>query len=81
MRFINEAQATVENGEIVDSSGSGVEIERGANPSLRQVRVLRGKAGGIVVHSLGGGTADQCEASGNAGGDWVVADGARLVRS
>jgi hypothetical protein len=32
------------------------------------------------VRALGGGTADNCEVADNAGGDWQVAENARLAR-
>jgi hypothetical protein len=70
----------VEEVEITGSGGPGVEIEGGANPSLKHVRVRDGKGVGFLVQPLGGGTADHCEVSGNAGGDWAVAENARLVR-
>jgi hypothetical protein len=42
--------------------------------------VLQGRGAGIVVQAFGGGTTDHCEAGGNAGGDWNVAENVRLVR-
>jgi len=80
LRFLNQAQGTVEDVEIVGSGGPGVEIAGGANPSLRHVRVLRGKGAGIVVQALGRGTADHCAVADNAGGDWDVAENARITR-
>ncbi len=38
-----------------------VEIEGGANPSLRHVKRIARQGGGIVVQALGGGTADHCQ--------------------
>jgi hypothetical protein len=80
LRFVNQSLGVVEEVEITGSGGPGVEIEGGANPSLKHVRVRDGKGVGFLVQTLGGGTVDHCEASGNAGGDWVVAENARLVR-
>jgi len=33
------------------------------------------------VQEQGGGSADHCEVTENAGGDWSVAEGARFVRT
>jgi nitrous oxidase accessory protein NosD len=80
LRFLNQAQGIIEDTEIVGGGGPGVAIEGGANPSLRHVRVSQGKGAGMVVQAFGGGTADHCAATDNAGGDWVVAENARFVR-
>jgi len=81
MRFLNHAQANVEDVEIIGSGGPGIDIAGGANPSLREVRVVQGKGVGIVVQPLGRGTADHCEVADNAGGDWSVAENARVTRN
>jgi hypothetical protein len=35
----------------------------------------------MVVLGFGGGAAEKCEVSGNAGGDWEIAANARLARA
>jgi hypothetical protein len=81
LRFQSQGQGLIEDVDVVGCGGPGIEIERGGNPSLKQVRVTEGKSAGIVVQNEGAGMADGCEASNNAGGDWLVAPGARLVRT
>jgi hypothetical protein len=71
----------VDDTEVLESEGTGIEIEAGAHPSLRRVRVVRGKGAGVVVLGFGGGSAEKCEVSGNAGGDWEIAANARLARA
>jgi hypothetical protein len=81
LRFQSQGQGMIEDVDIVGCNGPGIEIEAGGNPSLKQVRVTDGKAEGIIVRREGAGSADACQSSGNAGGDWLVDEGARLVRT
>jgi F-box protein 11 len=81
LHFQSQGQGVIDEVDIVGCGGPGIEIESGANPSLRQVRVREGRAAGIVVRAEGAGTADGCEVSGNAGGDWIVEENARLVKT
>jgi F-box protein 11 len=80
MRFLNLSHGTIEEVDIIGGIGPGIEIEGGATPSFRQVSVTHGKGAGIVVQPFGGGTADHCVVASNAGGDWSVAENARIVR-
>ncbi len=80
MRFRNQGQGSIEEVSVVLSIGPGIEIEGGASPTLRQVRVLSGVGAGIVVQASGGGSAERCEVSDNEGGDWDIAPTARLTR-
>jgi F-box protein 11 len=81
LHFVAQAQGTFEDVEIAGSGGAGVEIEAGANPMLRHVRAISGHQVGFLVHSLSGGSADKCEALGNIGGDWHIAENARFMRT
>jgi nitrous oxidase accessory protein NosD len=81
VHFMPSAQGVLEEVEISGSSGTGIEVAENAAPLLRLVHVLDGRGAGILVRAQGGGTADKCEVARNAGGDWVVTDGSRLVQS
>lgn len=81
LRIQNQGQGTIEDVDIVGSGGAGVEIEAGGNPSLRQINVRQGRATGIVLHAQSTATVEGCEATDNAGGDWIVDETARLIRS
>jgi F-box protein 11 len=80
LRFQAEGQGTFEDVDIVGCSGPGIEIESGGNPSLKLVKVTQGKGPGIVARAEASGIAERCEASQNAGGDWLVDETSRLVR-
>jgi hypothetical protein len=71
----------IEGTEVRESEGPGVEIEGSAHPTLRRVVVTGGKEAGIRVLGFGGGAAEKCVVSGNAGGDWEIAANARLART
>jgi len=66
--------------EVLGSTGPGVEIEAGGNPSLKAVKVFLGKGPGIVAKAESAGTLENCEAAENAGGDWLIDSAARVVR-
>jgi hypothetical protein len=81
LRFQAQGQGTIEDVDIIGSGGPGIVIEAGGNPSLKMVKVMLGKGPGIVVHAGGSGQAEACEATENAGGDWIVDPAARLVKT
>jgi hypothetical protein len=80
LRFQGQGHGMIEDVDIVSCGGPGIVVEAGGSPSLRQVKVVEGRGPGILVYAEGAGTADGCEATGNAGGDWVIDEKARLIR-
>ena len=66
--------------EILGSTGPGVEIDAGGNPSLKAVKVFLGKGPGIIAKAEAGGTLENCDAAENIGGDWIIDPAARIVK-
>ena len=72
-----KAQAPATRGaDCSDQAASSIHYAGAKDPKIPMPYVVAG----IVVLALGGGTADHCVVTSNAGGDWSIAENARLVR-
>ncbi|BAS59507.1 serine/threonine protein kinase [Leptolyngbya boryana IAM M-101] len=63
--FWESAQGLLEDCEIVNHLGVGIEIQQAADPIIRNCKIQEGQAGGVLVCDRGKGTLENCTISGN----------------
>jgi len=72
-----KGRGRIEECEIRDNHRAGVEVREGGAPVVRNCRILgNGYQAVWISDSEGGGTYEGNDLRGNAGGAWLVADGA-----
>jgi F-box protein 11 len=71
--FVHDGGAgLLEDCQIYDNVGAGVEITTGGNPTLRGCTIAKNRGHGIRVESGGRATVENCDLRGNEKGAWHI---------
>jgi F-box protein 11 len=78
--FKEDTEGLVEDCEFINNH-TGIEIVRGANPTIKNCTIIKNWSHGIWVHDNGAGVVENCEIKGNGKGAWKIEPGCPVRRN